>query len=101
MATSTNPGPAQQPTPPEPTPRPTPGQPAPPPRPTPQPTTDPNAPPPPPTPTQEEADAIKSGEYDPSAPEGQRVKRKTEETKTVTEERRSMEADTGPRYTTR
>lgn len=47
------------------------------------------APPETPTPTQEEADAIKTGEYDASAPEGQRVKR-------------SMESDQAqPRYPTR
>jgi len=47
------------------------------------------SPPEPPTPTQDEADAIKTGEYDASAPEGARVKR-------------SMQPDQAqPRYPTR
>ena len=46
-------------------------------------------PPPPPTPTQEELDAIALGEFDPQAPEGQRVKR------------RSMEGQSGGGYATR
>lgn len=44
--------------------------------------------PPTPTPTQEEADAIKEGRYDASAPAGQRVKK-------------SMEPQSGAGYTTR
>lgn len=38
-----------------------------------------SSPPQTPTPTQDEADAIKTGEYDPSAPEGARVKRRAME----------------------
>lgn len=82
MAVTTNPTPEPQPTP---TPRPTPP-------PQPAPASDPATPvtPPPPTPTQEELDAMATGDYDPLAPEGQRVKR------------RSMEAGSGSsRYPTR
>ena len=102
MATTTNPGQT-----PAPEPQPVPPQPAPQPRPTPDPANpgqQPRTPdgrewkpPPPPTPTQEELDAMAEGNYDPLAPEGQRVKRK------VVEHDRSMESDTvqGGRYPTR
>lgn len=78
MATSSsNPGQAP-PSEPAPAPRPAPA-PATTPPPAPAPQSDPGAPPPPPTPTQEEADAIREGRYDASAPAGQRVKKKAME----------------------
>ena len=110
--------------PPNPQPPPQPTQPAPPPG-TPRPPRDPNAPPDPartdaelkaetdkqiaervermsspeqPTPTQEEADAIKEGRYDASAPEGQRVKTREE---VAEQQRRAMQPQTGSEYTTR
>lgn len=52
-----------------------------------------STPPETPTPTQEEADAIKLGEYDASAPAGQRVKAEPK--------KRAMAGERGPGYATR